>query len=148
MVALSTYGLFLAGISHKRLGYLVPHLCYSVVTILILIVQLYIDLLLVAGSRDATDSSKTLSVFLQVFVIAFEVYTVVILWCVFDYISGWLVSEDLKKEAHANLAKQRSENWCKNSFISLPSQTKDVFVAKEALEQSKSAATFNNYMLI
>uniref|UniRef100_A0A9J2PM17 Uncharacterized protein n=1 Tax=Ascaris lumbricoides TaxID=6252 RepID=A0A9J2PM17_ASCLU len=140
-VALSTYAFFIAGISQRKLGYLLPHMVVCVMTILVLIVQFYIDLLLLAGGRGSSDRGKMLSIFLQVSAIAFEVYTIVILWCVFEYICDWLANEELEKACNVAFDRQLTTSQFTDSLSFLQPQHERTLIPNGALKFSHSTVT-------
>uniref|UniRef100_A0A915BFK5 Uncharacterized protein n=1 Tax=Parascaris univalens TaxID=6257 RepID=A0A915BFK5_PARUN len=140
-VALSTCAFFIAGISQRKLGYLLPHMVVCVITILVLIVQFYIDLLLLADGRDGSDRGKMLTVFLQVSAIVFEVYTAVILWYVFEYICDWLANDELEKTCKAAFDRQLTTSQFKESLSFLHHQHEHTLIPNGALKFSHSTVT-------
>ncbi|VDK61747.1 unnamed protein product [Anisakis simplex] len=98
----ATYTMFMMGVWYQRLNYLVPYWCVAHLIILVLVVQVFIDLLMIAATRHTADNYQTFCICAKIFWIAFELYTVRIVWDVYEYVCDLLAEEEFKESTRLN----------------------------------------------
>uniref|UniRef100_A0A914YWM8 Uncharacterized protein n=1 Tax=Panagrolaimus superbus TaxID=310955 RepID=A0A914YWM8_9BILA len=77
------------GVIIRKYTFVIPYLTICVMLILVLTLKLFIDVLTTANTKDTLEEAKLKKIFFQSLLIIVEIYSVYIVWKVFNYITDY-----------------------------------------------------------
>uniref|UniRef100_A0AC35FWC0 Uncharacterized protein n=1 Tax=Panagrolaimus sp. PS1159 TaxID=55785 RepID=A0AC35FWC0_9BILA len=106
------------GVIIRKYTFVIPYLTICVMVILVLTLKLFVDVLTTANTKDTLEEAKLRKIMFQSMLIAIEIYSVYIVWKVFNYITDYYmeiefctitkIAEDKKQqEKEAEEARER-----------------------------------------
>uniref|UniRef100_A0AC35FW34 Uncharacterized protein n=1 Tax=Panagrolaimus sp. PS1159 TaxID=55785 RepID=A0AC35FW34_9BILA len=106
------------GVIIRKYTFVIPYLTICVMVILVLTLKLFVDVLTTANTKDTLEEAKLRKIMFQSMLIAIEIYSVYIVWKVFNYITDYYmeiefctitkIAEDKKQqEKEAEEAQER-----------------------------------------
>ncbi|CAD5219118.1 unnamed protein product [Bursaphelenchus okinawaensis] len=103
-LALLSYAALFLGMRRKRFHLFIPYFFVSFVLIVIAVVHLFVDFLDSANTRDTMSSERVSSFIMQIGLIVFEVYCLLVVWRVFIYVCDARSVEEVEEK---RLIKQK-----------------------------------------
>ncbi|CAD5226620.1 unnamed protein product [Bursaphelenchus xylophilus] len=103
-LALLSYAALFLGMRRKRFHLFIPYFFVSFVLIVIAVVHLFVDFLDSANTRDTMSSGRISSFMMQIGLIVFEVYCLLVVWRVFIYVCDARSFEEVEEK---RLIKQK-----------------------------------------
>ncbi|KAI1716999.1 hypothetical protein Ddc_10137 [Ditylenchus destructor] len=97
-LAVTSYALLFAGIKFKRFHLLLPFFFVSFIFIMIAVVHFFVDFLDSANTKDTTESNQLAGFLFQIFAIAFEIYSLLVVWRLFNYICDRVMFDELEQK--------------------------------------------------
>uniref|UniRef100_A0A915DNZ9 Uncharacterized protein n=1 Tax=Ditylenchus dipsaci TaxID=166011 RepID=A0A915DNZ9_9BILA len=91
---LSSYGFLVIGVVIKRYTLLIPYFTLCVLLILILMMKLFVEVMSTANTKDTLQSRQMKRIGAQTFVVMVEIYSVYLVWKVFNYITDSYMEDE------------------------------------------------------
>uniref|UniRef100_A0A914CLV4 Uncharacterized protein n=1 Tax=Acrobeloides nanus TaxID=290746 RepID=A0A914CLV4_9BILA len=86
------------GVIVKKYTFVIPYFTLCTLLIFVLMVKLFSDLISTANSKDTLEYNRLKILLLQSALLLLEVYTVIIVWRAFNYITDYIVHKDMFKK--------------------------------------------------
>ncbi|KAI6187211.1 hypothetical protein M3Y98_00218000 [Aphelenchoides besseyi] len=97
-LALTSYAILLLGLRSHRNQYLLPYFFVSFSLIVLAVVHLFVDFLNSANTRDTISSERVSSFIMQIGMIVFEVYALLLVWRVYTYHFDLLMAAEIEEK--------------------------------------------------
>ncbi|KAI6212249.1 hypothetical protein M3Y99_01839100 [Aphelenchoides fujianensis] len=97
-LALTSYAILLIGLQSNRYHYLIPYFFVSFLLIVLAVAHLFVDFLQSADTQDTMSDKRMSSFVMQIGMIGFEVYVLMLVWRCFQYICDARMAAEIEEK--------------------------------------------------
>ncbi|KAE9555014.1 hypothetical protein FO519_001760 [Halicephalobus sp. NKZ332] len=105
----ASYAFLIIGVIIKKYTFVIPYFTICLMLILILAMKVFIEIMISANTRSTLEPSNLTRVIIQTCLIFVEIYSVTIVWRVFNYITDYYMKEEFYKNSKIAEQKRRLE---------------------------------------
>ena len=110
VLLVASYAFLIIGVIIKKYTFVIPYFTICVMLILVLALKVFIEVMSSANTKSTLESSQLTKVILQSFLIFIEIYSVTIVWRVFNYITDYYMEEEFSKNTKIADRKRQLES--------------------------------------